>query len=77
MPPPAIRNPLTGRKRRLMRHFTSRKRREQYPSLTVNELGDLRDCEAFGNGCECCIRMGALLTIACYARHHQHNPNLV
>jgi hypothetical protein len=60
-----------------MRHFTSRKCREQYPSLTVNELGDLRDCEAFVNVCKCCIRLGALLTIGCYAHHHQQNPNLV
>lgn len=61
-----------------MRHFTSRKRRDAYPySLSVNELADLKECEAFANGCEQSIRFGALLMLACYVRHHQHNPNYV
>lgn len=76
MMPPPPRNPLTGCKRRLMAHFTSPSRRDDW-SLTVNELADLRDCEAFGNGCERCIRIGLVLMIACYAGNHQHNPQLL
>lgn len=72
---PSPRNQLTGCKRRLMAHFTSPNRRPAH-SLTVNELADLRDCEAFGNGCERCVRIGLLMMIACYAHNH-HHPNLV
>jgi len=76
MAPAAPRNPLTGCRRRLMKHFTSPKRRYRTWTLTVNDLSELVDCEAFGNVCERCVRVGIVLMIACYAHHHQ-NPNFV
>lgn len=36
----------------------------------MNELGDLKECESFANGCETCVRIGVLLLMACYVRHH-------
>jgi hypothetical protein len=59
-----------------MKHFTSPKRRYRTWTLTVNDLSELVDCEAFGNVCERCVRVGIVLMIACYAHHHQ-NPNFV
>lgn len=59
-----------------MKHFTSPKRRYTW-SLTVNELGDLTDCEKFGDGCEQCIRVGIILMLACYGRYHANNPILL